>query len=231
MAMKRLHAWIICAAAVVVALGSHALQPTEMLAQRLGDMDLEAVVPDSFGVWRLDRSSATGMVDPQTKAFIDSIYTRTLARVYVADDGYRIMLSIAYSRDHSDNRDSFHRPELCYPASGFNILGEVDAKVSTAQGAVPARRLLTRLGAARPEPLTYWVTIGEHAVVTGTERKLASLHYTSRGVIPDGLLFRVSSVDPNADNAFARQDQFIREFVAALTPPQRRRLAGLGADH
>jgi hypothetical protein len=30
--MKRLHAWIISAAAVVVALASHAFQPTELLA-------------------------------------------------------------------------------------------------------------------------------------------------------------------------------------------------------
>ncbi len=93
-----------------------------------------------------------------------------------------------------------------------------------------ARRLITRLGAARPEPVTYWVTIGEHAVVTGTDRKLASLRYTSRGLIPDGLLFRVSSIDPSPEHAFARQDQFIREFVAALSAQDRRRLAGLGGD-
>jgi EpsI family protein len=228
--MKRLHAWIICAVAVVVAVASHAFQPTELLAQRLGDIDLEAVVPDKFGGWRRDALSAAGVVDPQTKAFIDSIYTRTLARVYVAEDGYRIMLSIAYSRDHSDNRDSFHRPELCYPASGFNILGQADADIATAHGTVSARRLITRLGAARPEPVTYWVTIGEHAVVTGMDRKWASLSYTSRGLIPDGLLFRVSSIDPNPDKAFARQDQFIRDFVAALKPQDRRRLAGLRDD-
>jgi EpsI family protein len=230
MTTKRLHAWVICVAAVVVAVASHAFQPTELLAQRLGDIDLEAVVPDKFGKWRRDASSAAGVVDPQAKAFIDSIYTRTLARVYVADDGYRIMLSIAYSRDHSDNRDSFHRPEICYPASGFNILDQSDAKIATTYGNVSARRLVTRLGAARPEPVTYWVTIGEHAVVTGMDRKLASLRYTSRGLIPDGLLFRVSSIDPNPGNAFARQDQFIRDFVAALPASYRRRIAGLGDE-
>jgi EpsI family protein len=228
--VRRLHAWIVCAAAVVVALASHAYQPSEMLAQRLGDFNLEAVVPEKFGVWRRDASGAAGVVDPQTKALIDSIYTRTLARVYMADDGYRIMLSIAYSRDHSDNRDSFHRPEICYPAAGFNILSQRDAQVVTTYGNVSARRMITRLSAARPEPVTYWVTIGEYAVVTGTDRKLASLRYTSRGLIPDGLLFRVSSIDPSADAAFARQDQFIRDFVAALTPQDRRRLAGLGGD-
>jgi EpsI family protein len=228
--MSRLHAWIVCAAAVVVALASHAFQPSEMLAQRLGEFDPEAVVPAKFGGWRRDPLGAAGVVDPQTKSFIDSIYTRTLARLYVADDGYRVMLSIAYSRDHSDNRDSFHRPEICYPASGFNILDQTDAQVVTPYGNVSARRMITRLGAARPEPVTYWVTIGEYAVVTGTDRKLASLRYTSRGLIPDGLLFRVSSIDPNADAAFARQDQFVRDFMAALTPQQRRRLAGLGGD-
>lgn len=229
--MKQLHAWIFCVAAVVVALASHAFQPTEMLANRLGDMDLEAIVPGKIGAWRLDRSSAAGVVDPQAKAYIDSIYTRTMARVYVAEDGYRIMLSIAYSSDHSDNRDSFHRPEICYPASGFNILGQADAEIAVADGKVSARRLITRLGTTRPEPVTYWVTIGEYAVVSGMDRKLASLRYTSHGLIPDGLLFRVSSVDPNADDAFARQDQFIRDFVAVLAPQYRRRMAGLASGH
>ena len=228
--MKRLHAWIICAAAVVVALASHAFQPTELLAQRLGDFDIDAAVPDRIGVWQRDASGASGVVDPQTKAFIDSIYTRVLARVYTADDGYRVMLSVAYSQDHSDKRDSFHRPEICYPASGFNIMSQADVQLATAYGDVSARRLITRLGAARPEPVTYWVMIGEYAVVTATDRKLASLRYTSRGLIPDGLLFRVSSIDPNAENAFARQDQFIREFVAALSPQHRQRIAGLIGD-
>jgi EpsI family protein len=228
--MKRLHGWIICFAAVVVAWASHAVQPTEPLTQRLGVLDIDAVVPDRFGNWRLDGSGASGMVDPQTKTLIDSIYTRVLARVYAADDGYRVMLSIAYSRDHSDKRDSFHRPEICYPASGFNIMNQADAQVVTAYGEVPARRLVTRLGAARPEPVTYWVMIGEHAVVTDSDRKLASLRYTTRGLIPDGLLFRVSSIDPNTEKAFVRQDQFIRDFAAALPPQHRLRIAGLGGE-
>ena len=49
------------------------------------------------------------------------------------------MLSIAYSRDHSDNRDSFHRPGISYPASGFNILSQADAQVATTYGDVSAR--------------------------------------------------------------------------------------------
>ena len=65
---------------MVVAVASHAFQPTELLAQRLGDMDLEAVVPDKFGVWRRDTVERCGRGRPQTKAYIDSIYTRTLAR-------------------------------------------------------------------------------------------------------------------------------------------------------
>lgn len=230
MIMKRLHAWIILAASVLVALASHAFQPKEMLAERLGDIDLEAMVPHTFSPWRRDPSGSAGVVDPNVKAYIDTIYNRTLTRVYVADDGYRIMLSVAYSRDHGDNRDSFHRPEICYPASGFNILSQADTQLVTSFGAVPARRMVTRLGAARPEPVTYWTIVGEHAAVTGMERKLASLRYTSRGLIPDGLLFRVSSIDPASSEAFGRQEQFVRDLVAALPPQDRRRLAGLGAD-
>jgi len=66
--------------------------------------------------------------------------------------------------------------------------------------------------------------------VTGMDRKLASLRYTTRGIIPDGLLFRVSSIDPESGAAFGRQEQFVRDLLAALPPDHRRRLAGIGPE-
>jgi len=228
--MKQLHAWIFCVAAVVVALASHAFQPTEMLAQRLGDMDLEAVVPDKIGTWRLDRSSAAGVVDPQAKAYIDSIYTRTLARVYVADDGYRIMLSLAYG---ADQRDEFqvHKPEVCYPAQGFILHERFHARLPTALGVLPVTRIRASLG-MRDEPVTYWTTLGNHVVKPGgINKKRLELHYGLAGQIPDGMLVRVSSIDGETTRAYEQQAIFINQLLAVLPPEVRERVAGHLENH
>jgi len=50
------------------------------------------------------------------------------------------------------------------------------------------------------------------------------------GQIPDGLLFRVSSIDENTPRAYAIQDQFIADLLKAVNDKDRKRLSGLGAQ-
>jgi hypothetical protein len=47
------------------------------------------------------------------------------------------------------------------------------------------------------------------------------------GEIPDGILFRVSSIDATPENAFARQQKFVADLVPFLRPKDLRRLTGL----
>ena len=47
------------------------------------------------------------------------------------------------------------------------------------------------------------------------------------GQIPDGLLFRVSSIDADAVHAFKAQQQFVADMMAAVPPEVRQRLSGL----
>jgi len=47
------------------------------------------------------------------------------------------------------------------------------------------------------------------------------------GQVPDGLLFRVSSIDADAQRAWRRQGDFVRALLGACTPMARARLAGL----
>ena len=61
----------------------------------------------------------------------------------------------------------------------------------------------------------------------GKETKFEQLRYGFRGEIPDGLLFRVSSITPDAEAGYASQDEFIHQLVDALPNDARLRLAGL----
>ena len=86
--------------------------------------------------------------------------------------------------------------------------------------------MFAKLG-GRLEPISYWVVVGERVALTGPQQKLAQLHYTLRGLIPDGTLVRVSNIDADADKSYLLHDEFVSEMVAAIAAPLRPRVVGL----
>jgi len=100
-----------------------ALKPTAKVADAGPKIDLEVLIPKTFGDWKMDETIVPLMANPSRKALIKKIYSQTLSRTYINSSGDRIMLSIAYGGDQSDNM-SVHKPEVCYPAQGFQILQE-----------------------------------------------------------------------------------------------------------
>jgi hypothetical protein len=53
------------------------------------------------------------------------------------------------------------------------------------------------------------------------------MRYGFHGEIPDGLLFRVSSINRDTAGAFQLQDSFVQALVARLGEPDKLRLTGL----
>jgi Protein of unknown function (DUF3485) len=47
------------------------------------------------------------------------------------------------------------------------------------------------------------------------------------GQSPDGLLFRISSIDRDPERAFAMQQKFVADMMALVPPEARRKLSGL----
>lgn len=218
----------ICAAVMACAAGaSVALSPTTMLADVLKRPTLRSQAVESFGEWQIDKSGVSAVVNPQAQAVLDKIYSDILSLTYVHRDGYRIMLSVAYGRDQRDAMQ-LHYPEVCYPAQGFSVKDNHVDRLETSLGTIDIRRLVTNLGGRRPEPVTYWTTVGDSAVLGGLDKKFAEMRYGFSGLVPDGLLFRVSSIDAKTTQAFARQDAFVREFLAASAADAQARFAGLG---
>jgi len=203
-----------------------AITPTHKIIDDIGRLDIEKGVPLQFGDWKLDPLSNAAVVNPQLAAELEKIYTATLSRAYINSRGERIMLSVAYGEDQRDSMQ-LHYPEICYPAQGFQITGRYQASLNVGQGVIPVQRLETVLGERRFEPVSYWTMIGDHATLKGRQKKMIELRYGMQGKIPDGLLFRVSSIDRDAQEAFRLQDGFVADMVKAMTPEYRRRLAGL----
>ena len=203
-----------------------ALHPSQLVADQAAPIDLAKMIPSTLGGWREETQSAAQIVDPQQLEALDATYSQILSRSYVDANGYRIMLSIAYGKTQRGNLQ-LHHPELCYPGQGFAVNANRSGKLLTPYGEIPVRRLETQLNRDRSEPVTYWAMIGDEVALGSFARKLVEIRHGLQGEILDGLLFRVSSVDNNSDAAFAQQAMFVTDLLGALSPEDRRRIAGL----
>ena len=204
--------------------GAHAWKPTLHMADTKGRVELESLFPRTIGGWVVDDRLPVQLVSPDQQAVLDKLYNQVLSRVYINAAGERVMLSVAYGGDQSDATRA-HRPEVCYPAQGFQVVSQNDTQLALDEGPLPVRRLVTRLG-GRVEPVTYWIVVGDRVALSGTQQKLAQLRYSVRGVIPDGMLVRVSTIDPDTARSFRQQDAFLTALEKSL--PAARRSAVFG---
>jgi EpsI family protein len=218
--------WLAAALMILASGASLLAQPGAKLSDRGEAISLEGMVPLQFGSWR-EAPLAHQVVNPQLQGLLDKSYSQILNRTYVDASGYRIMLSLAYGNDQREREA--HLPEVCYPAQGFVVQETRSALLATPAGSIPVRRLFATLG-ARHEPVTYWLTIGDTAVQGKLQKKLVQLRYGLTGLIPDGLLFRVSSIDPLPARAYEMQERFILELLLSVPPAERARLSGLTAS-
>jgi len=212
------------AAMVLTALGTRALTPGTRLAEARERFDLAAAIPTQFAGWSVDASLAPVAANPDSQAALDRIYDQTLGRTYIDANGQRVMLSIAYGGDQSKALQ-LHLPEVCYVAQGFQIVQKGEGVLASGFGQLPVKRLVARAD-VRNEPITYWITVGDQATRAGFAQKFQMLAYGLSGKIPDGMLVRVSTIDPDPGAAYRVQDAFTHAMLAALTPQARTRLLG-----
>jgi EpsI family protein len=220
---RRRALWLTAAMLLGAAL-AYVGKPSRFLADQIGKPELETLFPKQFGTWRVDAEIPQILPAPDVQAKLDVIYNQLLSRTYVNADGQRIMLSVAYGGDQSDGT-SAHRPEVCYPAQGFAITYNAKAAQSAAGGSLAVRRLMAKLS-ERSEPITYWVVVGNEVATTGIEQKLAQMRYGLRGLIADGMLVRVSSIDTDRTSGHALQAAFIAELASSFPVETRGRVFG-----
>ncbi|WP_088284880.1 exosortase-associated protein EpsI, B-type [Ideonella sp. A 288] len=198
--------------------------PRRKLADSREVFDLEQAVPRTVGRWSLDTSIVPLPPSPDQQAVLNQIYDQILSRTYVNPAGQRVMLSITYGSKQNQQLRA-HRQEVCYSAQGFRISRLERLPLVLGGRAIQGTRMVATQG-QRIEPVTYWFTMGDQVVLTYLERELAQLRYAMSGLIPDGYLVRVSSLDADAAGAFAQHLAFANELLASLVPELRRRLVG-----
>jgi len=211
----------LCAASAA----AYVLTPTKYLADQTTPVELDQIVPEHFGEWRLDETLPVVVTDPSRLEFINRIYNSNITRTYVNKTGDRVMLAIAYGKDQSESMQ-VHTPEFCYPAQGFAVTPSREGQFDLGDKKQPVVQLeATRQG--RIEPISYWVVMGHHVVNGGPgDRRNVRFMYGFEGLIPDGTFFRVSSIGNDVAGAHALQERFVRDLFTSVSSTTKSRLTG-----
>ena len=219
-------AFVIASLMIAASVGAIVARPTSKASDLGQVISLESMIPKQFGDWHEQPAGFIQVVNPQTQELLDKLYSEILTRTYLNAGGYRIMLSLAYGSDQRRSLQA-HKPEVCYPAQGFVVHTNEVGILTTPFGDIPVRRLFTSLG-ARQEPVTYWFTVGDRAIEGILQKRFVELSFGLTGRIPDGMLFRVSSIDVDQARAYQMHNEFVSQLLQSVSPGARKRLSGLG---
>ena len=172
------------------------------------DAPLAVLVPETLGAWRTGMDG--GVILPEADG-PDLLYDAVLARSYVGTDLPPIMLSIAHGGAQSMSI-TLHRPETCYAAAGFAISGLREVMWEVDGTTVPGRVMSARRQ-DRTEQVGYWRRISSAFPTTRLAEFRVIAQRNIAGVIPDGVLVRISTIDEDV----ARGQRSIARFAVALT--------------
>jgi EpsI family protein len=210
-----------CLAAGAAAFG---LKPRRRVSL-LGAAKLDQIVPRRFGDWT--SRDVTDLVAPKTEgSLVAKLYGETVGRIYhQAPTGTEVMMLLAHG-DTQSNLLQLHRPEVCYPAFGFEIASSTPYQLPLSGGVtVPSRRLVA-IAPDRQENIIYWSRLGEFMPTDGVQQRLDRLTTAMSGYVADGLLARFSALGTDPAPAFAAVASFIGQLVLAVPADQRIGLIG-----
>jgi EpsI family protein len=199
----------------------------EPVAPTLDKEYFEKRVPKHFGPWNF--LTASGLVLPPSEDTTAGIYDQVFTRIYSSAGRPYVTLLIAYSSVQS-GLIQLHRPEICYPASGY-ALSRTEVQQLPLDGgrSIPFRAFEAR-GSSRSEFVTYWTRLGEHFPVSWIDQRVAVAKANLRKEIPDGILVRLSLIGPQEagglDKAKAELSLFVHALLGSLDPQTRRLMIG-----
>lgn len=189
----------------------------------LTQKQFEALFPPAFGNWRT--LPVSELVLPPESELADKLYQHILTRTYVNAQGVGVMFLAAYNSEQLNNVQ-LHRPEICYYASGFSIDYSKPYEVPVGPNEViPARSVTATMG-SRVENILYWTRIGEDFPQSWSAQRVAMTKANLEGYLADGLLLRISVINPDHDQSLAQMSGFVRDMIAHTGKPTHQLMVG-----
>ena len=217
MADKPNQAPVIDRRGVVVGLGLAAgaalsqISAPRAIASPIAEPLFQRMIPEKVGGWTSRRSAE--LVLPAEDKQQDKLYENLETRIYEGNGLPSMMVLIAHSSVQK-NDVQVHRPEICYPAAGFPILWTKPAAIDVGSRQVYGRELVADRGGLS-ERIIYWVRVGKEFPIGWADQRLTMAISNAKGVTPDGLLFRVSTIEQSPGFSPQALNLFIKTFVAA----------------
>jgi len=176
-------------------------------APGVNQIRLDDIVPTLVGPWRAQPSGA--FILPQD-APAATAYDQIIARRFAAPTGPDIMLVIAHGAAQSGLM-RVHRPEICYTSEGFQIRDFHRLDLTVAHGQTIPAQTFVGVRDDRVESVLYWTRIAGFFPRDLMAQRLIMLRLGLEGLIPDGVLVRISAL--GAGEAAPAMMQFARELV------------------
>ena len=179
-------------------------------------------LPEAFGVWRT--LPAESVILPPADALSKAAYEQIAVAAYSNGQGPAIVVLVAYGPLQT-HALQLHRPETCYPSSGFEILEQKIDEVALAGRRVPAGWMEAQRG-NRIDRLLYWTRIGTTFTRDLWDQRLTIARNAFQGAPSDGVLVRISMEAEASEQMDLRLVEFCRAWLEALRGSERALLLG-----
>ncbi|WP_299309988.1 exosortase C-terminal domain/associated protein EpsI [uncultured Croceicoccus sp.] len=206
---------LLCAGASVLATG-------EKDVDALPRGALKNAFPHVLGEWRA--VPAGNVVLPPQSKLSDQLYNDVMVRGYENGDAMVVLL-LAYGAVQNKSMQ-MHRPEGCYPASGFGILSSQVVQLPLADGHDINAKFLVTESNVRKEQVLYWSRVGNHFPTSLLSQRWAVLQESLAGRSPDGILVRTSTIANRPQAALPLLRSFADAMIAHAPTTARRLLTG-----
>ena len=200
-----------CAAALGV---GEWMRPRKLTLLLPENEKLTNVIPLQFAGWKA--GGGGDIVLPDLKdSLAAKLYSERVARSYrrmSGNEAQDVMLLAAYGRAQSDVLQ-LHRPEKCYPATGFALTYSKLYQLPLPNGVTVPAVLLTAEMGSRVEDILYWTRLGEMLPQTYSDQRWARFAPAWNGFTADGVRMRASMTRTGDAPGFDTLSEFMRDMI------------------
>lgn len=184
--------------------------------------NFKELIPISFSGWEMivnDYQQISLSVEGEKN--IDQPYDAILMETFQNTSKETIMLAIAYGANQQQEI-KIHRPELCYPAQGFQVEEinnlEYEVKINDKAYRFNLTQMVSK-SRQRREVTLYWIRIGDMISSNPWEIRWNILKGGLSQDIPDGILVRTSQVlskELSVEQSIKMQKKFIQKLLSGI---------------
>jgi EpsI family protein len=200
---------------------THLSQP-DRRRKSVSSANLAQAAPNSIGEWQ--SVILPDFVLPVTTDLENAIYDAQVMKGYRNSEGKSLYCLMAYG-SIQDYSLQLHRPEVCYPSSGFTITSLTEIAITLAGKTIPARIMVAQRG-NRKETVLFWTRVANAFPRSQWEVRTQIFKGFFAGKLSDGIIVRLSTTEFEGEKAIDQLVRFATDAAAKMPAAAARLLFG-----